>query len=225
MNDFIVSYSKNNTKLISSDSTVMSRNGSRKGSRAGGRLTKQQVDELSEKLYQSLNLDDKPWKYDYEAYTDPVTFRSYYYDYTAAQATRIVNAIVEKIESNPTVQQYKSDPLSLFDVKNDYEKSEVLDMVGGDMSISSIQGIIDNERERLAGLDYFDEPISSSDDIDKLKTNDIKCSVISEERKSEFPTSASVYNKFKDDFSGMQSLYEEITGVQNPPGMVGTTGW
>ena len=225
MNDFIVSYSKNNTKLISSDSTVTSRNGSRKGSRAGGRLTKQQVDELSEKLYQSLNLDDKPWKYDYEAYTDPVTFRSYYYDYTAAQATRIVNAIIEKIESNPTVQQYKSDPLSLFDVKNDYEKSEVLDMVGGDMSISSIQGIIDNERERLAGLDYFDEPISSSDDIDKLKTNDIKCSVISEERKSEFPTNASVYNKFKDDFSSMQSLYEEITGVQNPPGMVGTTGW
>lgn len=225
MNEFIVSYSKNNHKIISSDSDVRSRNGSRKGSRLGGRLTKQQVDELSEKLYQSLDLDNKPWKCDYEAYTDPVEFRSYYFDYTRPQAERIVNAIVSKINNNTTVQNYKTDPLSLFDVKNDYEKSEVLDMIGGDMSISSIQGVIDSERERLSGLDYFDEPISSSSDIDKLKTNDIKCSVISEERKSEFPTNASVYNKFKDDFSAMQSLYEEITGVQNPPGMVGTTGW
>lgn len=225
MNEFIVSYSKNNHKIISSDSDVRSHNGSRKGSRLGGRLTKQQVDELSEKLYQSLDLDNKPWKCDYEAYTDPVEFRSYYFDYTRPQAERIVNAIVSKINNNTTVQNYKTDPLSLFDVKNDYEKSEVLDMIGGDMSISSIQGVIDNERERLSGLYYFDEPISSSSDIDKLKTNDIKCSVISEERKSEFPTNASVYNKFKDDFSAMQSLYEEITGVQNPPGMVGTTGW
>lgn len=225
MNEFIISYSKNNSKVISSDSNTRSRNGSRKGSRKGGRLTKQQVDELSEKLYQSLKLDDKPWKYDYEAYTDPVAFRSYYYDYTATQATRIVDAIVSKINNNPTVQKYKNDPLSLFDVKNDYEKSEVLDMVGGDMSISSIQGVIDHERERISNIDYFDEPISSSSDIDKLKTNDIKCSVISEERKSEFPTNASVYEKFKDDFSSMQSLYQEITGVQNPPGMVGTTGW
>ena len=171
-------------------------------------------------------MDNKPWKCDYEAYTDPVEFRSYYFDYTRPQAERIVNAIVSKINNNnTTVQNYKTDPLSLFDVKNDYEKSEVLDMIGGDMSISSIQGVIDSERERLSGLDYFDEPISSSSDIDKLKTNDIKCSVISEERKSEFPTNTSVYNKFKDDFSAMQSLYEEITGVQNPPGMVGTTGW
>lgn len=225
MNEFIVYYSKNNHKIISSDSDVRSRNGSRKGSSLGGRLTKQQVDELSEKLYKSLDLDNKPWKCDYEAYTDPVEFRSYYFYYTRPQAERIVNAIVSKINNNTTVQNYKTDPLSLFDVKNDYEKSEVLDMIGGDMSISSIQGVIDNERERLSGLDYFDEPISSSYDIDKLKTNDIKCSVISEERKSEFPTNASVYNKFKDDFSAMQSLYEEITGVQNPPGMVGTTGW
>lgn len=225
MNDFIVSYSKNNHKLISSDSNFRSRGGSRKGSRLGGRLTKQQVDELSEKLYKSLNLDDKPWKYDYEAYTDPVTFRSYYFDYTSAQAERIVNAIVSKINANPTVQKYKNDPLSLFDVKNDYEKSEVLKMVGGDMSISSIQGVINHDRERISNLDYFDEPMSSASDIEKLKTNDIKCSVISEERKSEFPTNESVYNKFKDDFSSMQSLYREITGVQNPPGMVGTTGW
>lgn len=40
MNEFIVSYSKNNHKIISSDSDVRSRNGSRKGSRLGGRLTK-----------------------------------------------------------------------------------------------------------------------------------------------------------------------------------------
>ena len=223
MNEFIISYSKNRNIVVSSycSTTSSPKTSSRLGA---GRLTKAKLEEQANKVLKNLELDDKPWNYAYDLKSDNESFISGYSEYTEPQLNRIISAVKEKIDNHPIVQQYKNDPLSLVTTYNSYEEAYAKSQFGK-QRISYIQIDLDRMHSNLEDLGDFDLPINSSSDIDRLRTNKTKCEVISEQRSSEFPTWQSVYEKFKSNFSGMQDIYEEETGVSNPPGLKGTTSW
>lgn len=223
MNEFIISYSKNDNVVVSSDSSVKSN--SRMGSRLGaGRMTKANLEEQVNRVIRNLELDEKPWNYTYDLYRDDNGFVGIPPEFTMAQLKRIADATKERVDNHPVVQQYKNDPLSLVTTYNKYEENYAKSQFGK-QSLHGIQIDLNRIHEDLEDLGDFGLPMDSDSDIERLRTNKTKCEVISAQRRSEFPTWQSVYEKFKNNFDGMQDIYEEEMGVSNPPGSKATTSW